>query len=153
MVLSCSSRCLAIVLLLAPAVTRAQGGLSVWGGLGYSSTEGNVTLGKSAKQVGAQLDLPFVPVAVRGDLVLFGGKYDPDALSYVVSAVLQMRLPIVEPYAIVGRGRYARTLTEQVSGWNYGAGARVGLGRFGIFAEMRRHAAVGRNVTMVGMTF
>jgi hypothetical protein len=136
-----------------PAAARAQSGLSVWAGLGYASTEGNVTLGKSAKQIGVQLALPTIPLAVRGDVLLFGGKYEFDALSFNANAVLQMRRRIFQPYAIFGIGRYATSLTNKRSGSNYGAGLRVGLVRFGVFTEYRRHAPIGRNVTMVGVTF
>jgi hypothetical protein len=153
MLRSCRAVCLAAVLAMLPAVVSAQNRLTMWVGLGYASTEGNVTLGKSAKQLGVQVGLPIIPVAVRGDLLLFGGKYHPDALAYVANAVLQMRLRVIQPYAILGRGRYATSLTKRTTGLNYGAGVRLGLGRFGIFAEMRRHEPIGRSVTMAGVTF
>lgn len=153
MLRSCKALCVAAGVATLPAATLAQSGPSVWAGLGYASTEGNVTLGKSAKQIGVQVGLPVVPLAIRGDVLLFGGKYELDALSFNANAVLQMRARIIQPYAIAGVGRYATSLTSRRSGANYGAGARVGLGRLGVFAEMRRHAPIGRNVTTVGVTF
>lgn len=149
----CKSLCVAAGVAFLPAAAHAQSGMSVWAGLGYASTEGNVTLGKSAKQIGVQVGLPVLPLAIRGDVLLFGGKYEFDALAFNANAVLQMRSRLIQPYAIVGVGRYATSLTSKRSGANYGAGARVGLGRFGVFAEMRRHAPIGRNVTTVGVTF
>ena len=150
---SCRALCIAAGVALLPAAARAQSGLSVWAGLGYASTEGNVTLGKSAKQIGLQVGLPVIPLAIRGDVLLFGGKYEFDALSFDANAVLQLRTRLIQPYAILGVGRYATSLTSRRSGSNYGAGARVGLGRLGFFAEIRRHAPIGRNVTTVGVTF
>ena len=145
--------CQMAVVVLWPAAAPAQSGLTVWPGLGYASTEGNVTLGKSVKQLGAQLGLPIVPVAIRGDVVLFGGKYVREALSYVVNAVVRMPVPFIQPFAIAGRGRYATSLTTKANGWNYGVGVRLGSGRFGVFAEMRRHAPIGRSITVAGVTF
>jgi hypothetical protein len=85
--------------------------------------------------------------------MLFGSSIDTDALSYNVNAVVQMRLPVVQPYGVVGKGRYAQAPGNKVSGWNYGAGVRVGLGRFGVFGEVRKHDPIKRTVTMLGLTF
>jgi len=136
-----------------PQTARGQDGVTLWAGLGYSSTEGNVTLGKSVKQAGAQLAVPLVPVAIRADMILFGGTFKSDALSYNVNGVLRMHLPLVQPYVIIGRGRYATSLSSRVTGWNYGAGVHVGPGRPGLFAEYRRHSPVGRSITVLGLTF
>ena len=64
-----------------PAVARAQSEWRFLVGLGYASTEGNITLGKSTKQLSVQLGLPQFRVAIRGDVILFGGTYDFDALT------------------------------------------------------------------------
>lgn len=143
----------AVVGTLSAHRVQAQNGLHVLAALGYASTEGNVMLGKSAKQIGIEVGFPVIPFAVRGDALLFGGKYDPDALSYNLNAVLLPRFPVVRPYGIVGRGSYAKTLSSRTDGWNYGAGVRVTFGRLGAFAEYRRHAPAGRSVTAVGVMF
>lgn len=142
-----------MLLAVAPLQANAQDRLSLWPGLGYSSTEGSTTLGKSVKQLGAQLAIPLMPIAVRADVLLFGGTYKSDALSYNVNAVYRVRLPVVQPYVMVGRGSYATSLSTRETGWNYGAGVHVGLGRPGLFVEYRRHAPVGRSVTVIGLTF
>ena len=144
---------LATVLTLLPTMARAQNGWRFLVGLGYASTEGNVTLGKSTKQLGVQLGLHRFRIALRGDVILFGGTYDLDALSYVGNVALPLRVKAVEPYAIAGFGSYATSLTERKSGWNYGAGIRWPLSRVGLFAEYRRHAPAGRSVTVAGVTF
>lgn len=140
--------------MLVPSMAPAQSVVSVWAGAGGSSPQHDtMPLGRSAKQIGVQLMLPFTPIALRGDALLFGSKLDVDAISYTVNAVFQMRLPVVQPYGILGRGRYARSPLTKVSGWNYGAGVRIGLSRLGLFGEVRKHEAIGKTVTVVGLTF
>lgn len=144
---------LGAVLLLLPAGARAQAGISIWAGAGGASTDGSVTFGRDAKQVGVQLAVPVFPVAVRADALLLGSSFTTDALSYDLNAVFRMELPVVQPYGIIGRGRYAESATSKVTGWNYGLGARVGLGRFGVFAEIRKHQEIHRTISVIGITF
>ena len=135
------------------SVAQAQTGLSIWAGAGSATTDGTVSLGRDAKQLGVQVALPIVPVAIRGDALLFGNDFKPDNVSYNVNAVVQARLPVVSPYGILGRGRYVVTPDEKVMGWNYGAGLRLGLGRLGVFGEVRKHEVINRTVTVLGITF
>lgn len=141
--------------LVVPAVATAQSVVSVWAGAGGAGAPEGDTMGhgRNAKQLGVQLSLPFTPLALRGDALLLGPRLDRDAISYSVNAVFPLRLPLLQPYGIIGRGRYARPPLTKVSGWNYGAGVRVGLSRLGLFGELRRHDALGRTVTVVGLTF
>jgi hypothetical protein len=112
------------------------------------------TFPKDAKQLGAQLTLPLIPLGVRAEALLLGNRLDTDNISYNVNAVAVMQLPVVQPYGIVGRGRYATAPdTPKEGGWNYGAGARVGVGRLGAFLEMRRHDPLKRTITTIGVTF
>ena len=85
------------------------------------------------------------PLGIRADALLLGTKVDADYLSYNVNAVATLPLPLVQPYAIAGRGRYviAPALAKEM-GWNYGAGVRVGVSRLGAFVEMRRHEPLQR---------
>jgi hypothetical protein len=144
---------LVVGLLVLPAPTFAQTGLSFWAGVGASAQSGKVVFDKDAKQLGVQLGLPVIPIAVRGEALQFGSGFDTDAISYSINGVLRMPLPIVQPYLIVGEGRYAQSKIDKVTGFNAGVGARLGLGRFGIFAEVRRHEAIRRTVSMLGVTF
>ena len=77
------------------------------------------------------------------------------ALTYVAAtAVAVMQLPVVQPYGIVGRGRYVTAPdTPKEMGWNYGAGVRLGVGRLGAFLEMRKHDPLKRTITTIGVTF
>jgi hypothetical protein len=141
-------------LMLSATMATAQTGLSLWAGVGGSREAGVSTFAKDAKQLGAQLSLPMVPLGVRADALLLGSKVDTDNLSYNVNAVATMQLPIVQPYGIAGRGRYvlAPDGTKE-TGWNYGAGVRVGVSRLGGFVEVRRHQPLKRTITTLGVTF
>lgn len=133
---------------------QAQTGLSLWAGIGGSREAGVSTFAKDAKQLGAQLTLPVIPLGVRADALLLGSKVDADYLSYNVNAVAMMPLPLVQPYGIIGRGRYVVAPgAPKEMGWNYGAGVRVGVSRLGAFAEMRRHDPLKRTIMTLGITF
>ena len=147
--------CLTSAFLLGMTATaQAQTGLSLWAGVGGSREAGISTFAKDAKQLGAQLALPLIPLALRADALLLGTKVDADHLSYNVNAVAVMPLPLVQPYGIVGRGRYViAPNAPKEFGWNYGAGVRVGVSRIGAFVEMRRHDPLKRTITTLGVTF
>lgn len=133
---------------------QAQTGLSLWAGIGGSREAGVSTFAKDAKQLGAQVTLPVIPLGVRADALLLGSELDADYLSYNVNAVAAMPLPLVQPYGIVGRGRYVVAPgAPKEMGWNYGAGVRVGVSRLGAFVEMRRHDPLKRTIMTLGITF
>ena len=146
--------CLTSALLFSASTAEAQTGLSLWAGVGGSREAGVSTFPKDAKQLGAQLTLPVIPLGVRADALLIGSKIDTDNLSYNVNAVAAMPLPLIQPYAIAGRGRYVLAPgAPKEMGWNYGAGVRLGVSRLGAFVEMRRHEALKRTITTLGVTF
>lgn len=147
--------CLTSALLIGVSSTAtAQTGLSLWAGVGGSREAGVSTFPKDARQLGAQLALPVIPLALRADALMIGSKLDTDHLSYNVNAVAVMQLPIVQPYGIAGRGRYVLGPdTPKETGWNYGAGVRVGVARLGAFVEVRRHDPLKRTITTLGITF
>jgi hypothetical protein len=147
--------CLTSALLIGSATTAsAQTGLSLWAGIGGSREAGVSTFSKDAKQLGAQLTVPVLPLGIRADALLLGSKVDTDNLSYNVNAVAIMQLPLVQPYGIVGRGRYVVAPgAPKETGWNTGAGVRVGVARLGAFVEMRRHHPLRRTITTLGITF
>lgn len=146
--------CLTSALLVGSAGSAAAQGISLWAGVGGSREAGVSTFPKDAKQLGAQLTLPVIPLGLRADALLLGNKLDTDNISYNVNAVAVMQLPVVQPYGIVGRGRYVTAPdTPKEMGWNYGAGVRVGVGRLGAFLEMRKHDPLKRTITTIGVTF
>jgi hypothetical protein len=145
---------IASALLLSAAPAQAQTGLSLWAGIGGSREAGVSTFAKDAKQLGAQLTLPVIPLGLRADALLLGNKLETENLSYNLNVVAVMPLPIVQPYGIVGRGKYVIVPgDEREMGWNYGGGVRVGLSRLGLFAEMRKHDPLKRTIMTIGLTF
>ena len=146
--------CLTSALLVGTAGNATAQGISLWAGVGGSREAGVSTFPKDAKQLGAQLTLPVIPLGVRADALLLGSNLDTDNISYNVNAVAVMQLPVVQPYALVGRGRYVIAPdAPKEMGWNYGAGVRVGLSRLGAFVEMRKHDPLKRTITTIGVTF
>ena len=147
--------CLTSALLSASApAAAAQTGLSLWAGIGGSAEAGVSTFTKDAKQLGAQLALPVIPLALLADALLLGTELKTEHLSYTVNAVAVMQLPVVQPYGIVGRGRYVLAPgAPKEMGWNTGGGVRLGVARLGVFVEMRRHHPLKRTITTLGITF
>jgi opacity protein-like surface antigen len=147
--------CLTSALLVGTTTAAAaQAGVSLWAGIGGSREAGVSTFAKDAKQLGAQLTVPLIPLALRADALLLGNNFDTDNLSYNVNAVAVMQLPLVQPYALAGRGKYViAPNTPKESGWNYGAGVRLGVARLGAFVEMRRHDPLKRTIMTLGVTF
>lgn len=146
--------CLTSALLVSAATASAQTGLSLWAGIGGSREAGVSTFAKDAKQLGAQLSVPLLPLGVRADALLLGSQVDMDHLSYNLNAVATLALPLVQPYGIAGRGRYVVAPGgAKETGWNYGGGVRAGVSRIGVFVEMRRHLPLKRTITTLGITF
>lgn len=134
----------------APAAAQ---GITLWAGVGGAHEAGVSSFAKDTRQLGAQLAIPLVPLAVRADAMVQGTELDRDRISYNVNAVVVMPLPLVQPYGILGRGQYAIAPGARMAGWNYGGGVRVHVGRLGVFAEMRRHEPLLRTITTLGVTF
>lgn len=147
--------CGAVAVLAAGAAPAAgaQSGLTLWGGVGTWARSGEATSGRTTTHLGAQLAVPLVPVAVRAEVMAVNSDFAMDRLSYNFNAVARMPLPLVQPYAIAGRGAYRMAPGLKEYGWNTGAGVRAGIGRVGLFAEMRRHHPIRRTITTVGVTF
>ncbi len=60
--------------------------VSLWAGIGGSREAGVSTFAKDAKQLGAQLTVPLLPLALRADALLLGNDFKTDNLSYNVNA-------------------------------------------------------------------
>lgn len=132
---------------------RSQVGLSVLAGYSTASDSGEATLDTKGLTVGLQLGIPFAPLAIRAEATHWGTDINLDQVTYMGSALLQIRFPLLQPYLIAGYGNFAMSESTAVTGWQAGAGARVGLGRLGAYLEIRRHDAVDRTVTTLGVTF
>ncbi|MBV6523061.1 MAG: hypothetical protein MNPFHGCM_03228 [Gemmatimonadaceae bacterium] len=146
---------LILSLLAVPSASiRAQAGLIFWAGFAQSADSGDaVRLETKGAQAGVQLGLPFLPVAIRADALHWGTSFNSKHLSYSASGALQVRLPLLQLYALAGMGKYVLTESTSVTGWQAGGGIRLGQGRFGLFGEIVRQDAADRTVTTLGLTF
>lgn len=140
-------------LLLVSAGSAQAQGLSLW--LGGARPSGDTTalaLKNSEVYAGLQLDLPLVPVAFRAEGMTSVSGFRNAPRTFIANAVLPLRLPGIQPYAIAGYGAYSYGKPSEIRGYNYGAGVRFGLGRTGFFGELRRHEKLDRNVATLGIT-
>jgi len=141
----------AVVVFAADA--QAQNPLSLWLGAARSVRDsGDVTLKSSDVSLGLQLDVPMLPLAFRGEASVAGSDIVDGPKSWFMNAVLPLRLPAVQPYLIGGYGVYSRGTPFETKGLNYGAGARIELGRLGFFGEVRRHDKLHRTTGTIGIT-
>lgn len=143
-------------LLVLPRPAAAQlGGLSLWLGaarpLGMDSLP--MTLRNTELYAAVQLDVPLLPIGVRGDVSFAGGDLRDGRRDATASAIFPLRLPIVQPYAMVGYGVYDYGSDLEERGVSYGGGVRLGITRLGIFAQLRRHQPLDRTIGTIGLTF
>lgn len=148
----CSSFAL-VVLVATPA--RAQRAISLWIGAGSPVSRDSITfLRDQLEAYGAlQLDLPMLPFALRGDVSFAGGDLRDGTRNVIASAVIPLRLPIVQPYAMVGYGAYDWGKPLEGRGVSYGAGVRVQLGGLGVFVQGRHHRHLDRTIATLGLVF
>ena len=145
----------AVGLVLATASTaQAQfRGVSLWLGAGrpWGDTS-SVQLKNSDIYAGLQMDIPLIPVALRAEGMASYSNFKSAPRTYIASAVLPLRLPGVQPYAIAGYGAYGYNKPTEVRGYSYGGGVRFGVGRTGFFGEVRRHEKLNKSQATFGIT-
>jgi hypothetical protein len=148
------------VLLLTAHAASAQGFLSlgVGAGTGVGRHDGPTAEASHAHaQAYLQLGAPLLPVAVRGDALVMGNGTAGHLFSVAANAVVSLPIPIVTPYATLGWGTYGMGQSgggKSTTGWSAGVGARAKLPLIpGIFAEVRRHQRLGRDLATVGVVF
>ncbi len=146
-----------IVLMTASCIlsgeSAAQGRLSLWIGAGTSVRDSaDISLKRSDLSLGLQLDAPLIPLALRAEGMVATSDIFSGPRSWFLSAVLPMRLPAIQPYLVGGYGVYSSGTPLEEKGLNYGAGARLGLGRFGLYAEVRKHEPLRRTMGTIGIT-
>ena len=140
-----------LVATAAPAAS-AQKAFSLWLGAGRTTTDsGAYTFKTSQVSAGLQLDVPLFPIALRAEAQAAGSGVFKSPRSYLLNAVLPLRLPGLQPYAIAGYGVYSYGKTAEVRGVNYGGGVRLGVGGVGLYGEVRRHGELKRTVATVGL--
>jgi hypothetical protein len=144
---------LAAVILAATQTVQAQAPVTLWlGGARGTSDSSTIALKNSDVMVGVQLSMPLFPIALRAEAMASGSDITGSPRSYFVNAVLPFNLPGINPYLVGGYGKYSYGTANEVGGYNYGGGVRLGFGRFGIFGEVRQHEKIDRRLAMVGIT-
>ena len=110
-------------------------------------------LGGDAHALGyVLLHPPLFPVALRGDALFSKTSTSGTALSLIGDVVFLAPLPIVQPYALVGYGRYGVGKDGQSSGANAGIGVRVHLSSLSVFGEARRHQRISHDLLTIGIS-
>ncbi|MBK6489661.1 MAG: hypothetical protein IPF98_23030 [Gemmatimonadetes bacterium] len=140
----------------APAVGGAQTRpISLWLGAGRPVAQDSVSFAlRNLDAYGAiQLDLPILPVALRADVSFAGSGIAGGRRNVTTSAILPLRLPVVQPYAMLGYGTTDWGKSSERRGISYGAGVRLQLGGFGAFGQARRYQRVDRTIGTIGLVF
>jgi len=130
---------------------RAQAGISLGAAVGTSWRDDKLSGDDIHGLVYLRIGVPLVPYGARGDLFVFD---QPDAdydIGLIGSVVMAANLPMIQPYAIAGLGRYGLG-DGGTTGVSFGAGIRVG-GRRGLFLEGRRHEPINRTLVSLGIAF
>lgn len=136
-----------------PELATAQGLISVGAGAGAGFGTRNSQSGSGTHgAVYVQLHPPLLPFALRGDALLGRVGNNNSALSLMADAVVLAPIPYVVPYALVGYGQYGIGTSAAQSGWNAGLGARIRLPSIAIYAEVRRHQRIGRDLFTIGLS-
>jgi hypothetical protein len=139
---------------LAVASDAHAQGISLWLGAGRPvSDSGALKFKTSDLYVAGQFDLPGFPLAVRLEGMVAGSNLRSAPRSYFANAVFPVHLGAITPYGIAGYGAYSYGKIEEIRGYNYGGGVRLGLGRTGFFGELRRHEKMNKTQGTIGITF
>ncbi len=126
----------------------AQAGISLGAAAGGTLYDGK--LSDPHGLIYLRLGLPLVPYGVRGDVMVYEFADDYET-AFIGNAVVSLNAPLIQPYALVGLGRYG-VQSASTTGVSFGAGVRIGARR-GLFLEGRRHDPIGRNLVSFGITF
>ncbi|MDQ6612915.1 MAG: porin family protein [Gemmatimonadota bacterium] len=146
---------LALLTVTAPSGrATAQGLISVGigAGGGFGNRNNNPSGSGTHGVVYAQLHPPLFPFALRGDALVSRIGDNQTALSVMADAVVLAPIPFVVPYALVGFGKYGIGKDGSQSGWNAGVGVRARLPNVAIFAEVRRHQRISRDLFTIGLS-
>lgn len=148
--------CTALVVAALPAAVVAQPRpISLWLGAGRQVAHDSDSF--SFKQLDAygalQLDVPLLPVALRGDISIAGSDLARGTRNVSTSVIAPLRLPVIQPYAMLGYGIYDWGKAAETRGISYGAGLRLQLGGMGLFAQVRRHEKLDRSMGTIGLVF
>ncbi len=130
----------------------AQAGISLGAAVGSTWSGGSFQFDDERHGlVYLRLGVPLMPYGARGEFLVYdaaGQDYDS---AVIASGILSLSMPLIQPYAMVGYGRYGMRSTDD-DGVSFGAGVRIG-GRRGVFIEGRRHEPIDRSLFSIGIAF
>lgn len=98
----------------------------------------------------ASLKLPMIPLALRVEGLWPDDPTNDNARAIIGSAVLEIPLVIVTPYAQAGWGDYNFGDPDREK-WSLGLGARLNLGTLGIFVEATRYNRMPTDLISAGL--
>ncbi len=138
--------------LAASSAARAQAGISLGAAVGSSWRDSKLQVSDDRHGLlYLRLGVPLVPYGARGDFLIFDEPNKEYDMAVIVSAVMSLNAPLVQPYALVGIGRYGLRGAKE-NGVSFGGGVRIG-GRRGLFVEARHHDPINRNLVSLGLAF
>ena len=133
----------------------AQAGISLGAAVGTTWSSGGGTRFDLHENkhglVYLRLGLPLVPYGARGEFLVYDQANEEFDTALIASGVMSLNAPLIQPYALVGFGRYGMR-SDDANGVSFGAGVRFG-GRRGIFIEGRRHDPINRTLVSLGVAF
>ncbi|MEP6835157.1 MAG: outer membrane beta-barrel protein, partial [Gemmatimonas sp.] len=133
---------------------QAQGLLSAGVGVGGAVGGRHRDSGQNGRHGSAYvlLHVPVFPIGLRVDGLLTKSATDKTMTAVLADAVYTLPIPVVQPYALAGYGKYDFGKDDAKSGWNAGVGVRVRTSIVAIYAEARRHQRIGRDLLTIGIS-
>ena len=140
-----------LVAVVSSQPASAQAGISLGAGVGSSWRDSKLSGDDLHGLVYLRLGLPLVPYGARGDFMVLDMPNADTEMAIIGSAVLSLNAPLIQPYALVGVGKYGLGSNGK-SGVSVGGGVRIGAKR-GLFIEGRRHVPIDRTLLSLGIAF
>ncbi|HJU72888.1 MAG TPA: hypothetical protein VJ717_04010 [Gemmatimonadaceae bacterium] len=133
-------------------VASAQAGISLGAAVGSTYRDSKLQINDDRHGLlYLRLGLPLLPYGARADLLVLDEPNADYDVAAIASVVASLNAPLVQPYVLLGYGRYGLRTTD-LDGVSYGAGLRIG-GKRGLFIEGRRHEAIDRDLISIGLAF
>lgn len=129
----------------------AQAGISLGAALGTSWKDSKLSGDDLHGLVYVRLGFPLVPYGARGDFMVLDRPNADTEMAIIGSAVMSLNAPLIQPYALLGVGKYGLGSNSE-TGVSFGGGVRIG-GRRGLFIEGRRHDPINSTLVSLGIAF
>jgi len=129
----------------------AQAGMSLGAAVGSSWRDSKISGDDLHGLLYLRLGVPLVPYGARGDFMVFDTEASGTEMALIGSGVMSLNAPLIQPYALLGIGKYGFGDNSE-TGISFGGGVRIG-GRRGLFIEGRRHDPINRTLLSLGVAF